>query len=57
MISGATRAGLAVSRIVFAAVGAACVARSSWVCSAEENAAAGPSFSDGEIKVIPSHGP
>lgn len=57
MISGTTRASLAASRLVFAAVGAACIALSSWVCSAEENAAARPSFSDGEIKIILSHGP
>jgi cytochrome c peroxidase len=57
MISGTTRASLAASRLVFAAVGAACIALSSWVCWAEENAAARPSFSDGEVKIILSHGP
>ncbi len=57
MISGTSRAGLTVSRIVVAAVGAACLALSSWVGSAEESATARPSFSDGEIKIILSHGP
>ena len=57
MISGTSRAGLTVSRIVVAAVGAACIALSSWVGSAEERATAGPPFSDGEIKIILSHGP
>lgn len=57
MISGTNRASRTVSRIVFAAVGAACVALSSWVCSAEESVTARPSFSDGEIKIILSHGP
>ena len=57
MISGATRASLTVSRIAFAAVGAACMALSSLVCSAEESVTAKPLFSDGEIKIILSHGP
>ena len=57
MISGTTRASLTVSRIAFAAVGAACVALSSLVCSAEESVTAKPLFSDGEIKIILSHGP
>jgi cytochrome c peroxidase len=57
MISGTCRAGLTASRIVFAAVGAACIALSSWVCWAEESATTRPSFSDGEIKIILSHGP
>src|SRR5258708_8063625 len=53
MISGTSRASRAVSRIVFVAVGAACMALSSWVCSAEERA----SFSGEELKSILSHGP
>src|SRR6266403_3592404 len=57
MISGTSRASLTVSRIVCAAVGAACIARSPWVGSAEERVIARPSFSDGEIKLILSHGP
>jgi cytochrome c peroxidase len=57
MISETSRTSLTVSRIVFGAVGAACIALSSWVCSAEESVTAGPSFSDGEIKIILSHGP
>jgi cytochrome c peroxidase len=57
MISGTSRACLTMSRIVFAAVGAAFIALSSWVGSAEERDAARPSFSDGEIKLILSHGP
>jgi cytochrome c peroxidase len=57
MISGTTRASLTGARIVFAAVGAACIALSSWVCSADERVTGRPSFSDGEIKTILSHGP
>ena len=57
MISGTSRASRTVSRIVFAAVGATCMALSSWVCSAEEHVTAGPSFSDEELKIILSHGP
>ncbi|MGH7306705.1 MAG: cytochrome-c peroxidase [Candidatus Rokuibacteriota bacterium] len=57
MISGISRPSLTVSRIVFAAVGAACIVLSSWVCSAQESVTARPSFSDGEIKIILSHGP
>jgi cytochrome c peroxidase len=57
MISGTCRAGLTVSRIVFAAVGAACITLSSWVCWADESVTARPSFSNQEIKVILSHGP
>jgi cytochrome c peroxidase len=57
MISGTSRVSLTVSRIAFAAVGAACIALSSWVCSAEESVTARPSFSEGEIKTILSHGP
>jgi cytochrome c peroxidase len=57
MISGTSRASLTVSHVVFAAVGAACIALSSWVCSAEESVTARPSFSAGEITIILSHGP
>jgi len=57
MITGTPRAGLTVSRIAFAAVGFACMALSTLVCSAEESATAQPSFSAGEIKIILSHGP
>src|SRR6266850_186780 len=57
MITGTTRASLTVSRIAFAAVGAACMALSTLVCSAEESVPAEPSFSAGEIKIILSHGP
>jgi cytochrome c peroxidase len=46
-----------ISRTTRAAVGAACIALSSWVCSAEEGVTATPSFSDREIKTILSHGP
>ena len=57
MISGTCRAGLTVSRIVFAALGAAGIALSTGVGSADERVAPGPSFSAGEIKIILSHGP
>jgi cytochrome c peroxidase len=57
MISGISRVSRTVSRIAVAAVGAVFVALSSWVCSAEESATARPSFSNGEIKIILSHGP
>jgi cytochrome c peroxidase len=53
MMSGTSRANRTVSRIVFTAVGATCLALSSWVCSAEER----PSFSGEELKIILSHGP
>jgi cytochrome c peroxidase len=56
MISRTGRASLNGSRIAFAVVGAACLALSAWVCSADEGATT-PSFSDGEIKIILSHGP
>src|SRR5262249_25636383 len=57
MISGTSRAGLAVSRIALAAVGAVFMARSALVGSAEESVTSKPRFSDGEIKIILSHGP
>ena len=57
MIEGTSRARLAMSRSVFAAAGAACIVLSSWVCSAQEGVTAKPSFSDGEIRIILSHGP
>jgi len=57
MISRTSRASRTVSRIVFAAVVATCLALSSWVCSAEERVTAAPFFSGEEIKIILSHGP
>ena len=57
MISGTSRACLNVSRITRAVVAAVCMAFSSWVGSAEERVTPQPSFSDGEIKIILSHGP
>ena len=56
MISGIKRATLAASRIVFAAVGAAC-AMLPWIGAADESAAATPVFTDSEIRIILSHGP
>ena len=56
MISGTTRFTFTL-RIVFAAVGAACVALFSGVGSAEERVAAQPAFTESEIKIILSHGP
>jgi len=57
MISGTSRAGLTVSRIALAAVGAVLMALSALVGSAEESVTSKPRFSDGEIKIILSHGP
>jgi cytochrome c peroxidase len=57
MSSGINRARLTMSRLACAAVGAACLAFSSWVGAAEESSTATPSFSDEEIKTILSHGP
>jgi cytochrome c peroxidase len=56
MISGIKRANLTVSRIAFAAVGAAC-ALVPWISSADESVTAKPFFTDSEIKIILSHGP
>ncbi|HEV2667299.1 MAG TPA: cytochrome c peroxidase [Blastocatellia bacterium] len=56
MISGIKRANLTVSRIAFAAVGAAC-ALLPWISSADESVTAKPFFTDSEIKIILSHGP
>ena len=57
MISGTSRAGLTVSRIALAAVGAVFMALSALVGSAEESVTSKPRFSDGEIKIILSPGP
>jgi cytochrome c peroxidase len=57
MISGPGRAGLDVSRLTGAAVIAACMAFSSGIGWAEELSTARPSFGEGEIKIILSHGP
>src|SRR6185436_8401456 len=56
MISGTSRASL-MPRIMFIAVGAACMALSYGVSSAGERVTAGPSFSGEELKIILSHGP
>ena len=52
---GTSRTSRTVSRI--AVTLAACMALSSWVCSAEESVTARPSFSGEELKIILSHGP
>ncbi|HEY3191132.1 MAG TPA: cytochrome-c peroxidase, partial [Solirubrobacteraceae bacterium] len=57
MISGTSRAGLTVSRIALAAVASVFMALSALVGSAEESVTSKPRFSDGEIKIILSHGP
>jgi len=57
MISGTRRAGLTVLRIALAVVGAAFMALSAVVGSAEESVTSRPRFTDGEIKIILSHGP
>jgi cytochrome c peroxidase len=57
MISGTSRAGLTVSRIALAAVATVFMALSALVGSAEESVTSKPRFSDGEIKIILSHGP
>ena len=57
MISGTSRAGLTVSRIALATVAAVLMALSALVGSAEESGTSKPQFTDGEIKIILSHGP
>ena len=55
MTSRTSRASLNASRIAFAILGAAGLALSAWICSADESVA--PRFTDSEIKIILSHGP
>jgi cytochrome c peroxidase len=55
MTSRTRRAGLNACRIAF--LGAAGMALSAWICSADGSGTAGPSFSDAEIQIILSHGP
>ena len=55
MTSRTSRASLNASRIAFAILGAAGLALSAWICSADERVA--PRFTDSEIKIILSHGP
>src|SRR5262245_65547398 len=55
MTSRTSRTSLNGSRIAFAILGAAGIALSAWICSADESVA--PRFTDSEIKIILSHGP
>jgi cytochrome c peroxidase len=56
MVSDTSRVKRTASRIACAAVGAACVMLP-WVSPADESSSARPVFTDGEIKIILSHGP
>jgi len=55
MTSRTSRASLNASRIAFTILGAAGIALSAWICSADESVA--PRFTESEIKIILSHGP